>query len=383
MTDAADIHARPKIIGARIKRTEDPRLLTGHGSFVDDRQVPGALHVAFRRSEHAHARIVSIDCAAARAAPGVVAVLTADDLARRSMPLLATSRMKGYYATPILPLARGKVRYVGEPVVGVIAREPLSRRGRARADRDRIRAAAARSPIRPRRVQAGAPLLHEEAGTNVLVAASSSAATSMPRSRAAPVRVRGRFRMRRKTAVRDRAARLPRRIRAGRDALTLHSATQVPGIVRDALAEALDLPGHRLRVVAPDVGGGFGGKGSLYPEEIFVCAAARMLGRAVKWTSDRMEDFAGTSQAFDEIVDAELGLDPDGHALGAARRRDRRCRRLLDLSVDRGARAGAGRELPARALSHRALSRPRARRSRPPRRRPDLIAASGGRSRPS
>src|SRR5690349_12907313 len=112
MTDAADI-ARPKIIGARIKRTEDPRLLTGLGSYTDDRQVARVLHVAFRRSEHAHARIVSIDCTAARAAPGVIAVLTADDLAD-VRHLLATSRMKGYYATPILPLARGKVRHVGE-----------------------------------------------------------------------------------------------------------------------------------------------------------------------------------------------------------------------------------------------------------------------------
>src|SRR4051794_31744693 len=117
MSDVLD--ARPKIIGARVKRTEDPRLLTGRGSFVDDRQMANVLHVAFRRSEHAHARIVSIDCAAARAAAGVIAVLIADDLTVN--PLFATSRMKGYYATPILPLARGKVRYVGEPIVGVIA----------------------------------------------------------------------------------------------------------------------------------------------------------------------------------------------------------------------------------------------------------------------
>ena len=90
----------------------------------------------------------------------------------------------------------------------------------------------------------------------------------------------------------------------------------MPGIVRDALALAFDIPGDRIRVVAPDVGGGFGGKGSLYPEEIFVCAAARRLARPVKWTSDRMEDLTATSQAFDEIVDAELGLDEEGRILG-------------------------------------------------------------------
>ena len=105
MTDASDI-TRPKIIGARIKRTEDPRLLAGRGAFVDDRQVPNLLHVAFRRSDHAHARIRAIDGAATLAALGVVAVLTPDDLENVVKPLAASSRMKGYYATPIRPLAR-------------------------------------------------------------------------------------------------------------------------------------------------------------------------------------------------------------------------------------------------------------------------------------
>ena len=121
--------------------------------------------------------------------------------------------------------------------------------------------------------------------------------------------------MRRKTTVAIEPRAGLAEYEPGRDALTLYSTTQVPGIVRNALSEALDLPGHRLRVVAPDVGGGFGGKGSLYPEEIFVCAAARQLGRSVKWTSDRMEDLSASNQAFDEIIDAELGLDRDGHAV--------------------------------------------------------------------
>ena len=131
----------------------------------------------------------------------------------------------------------------------------------------------------------------------------------------APVRVGGRFRMHRKTPVAIEARACLAEYEPGRDALTLHSSTQVPGIVRDALAAALGLPGHQVRVVAPDVGGGFGGKASLYPEEIFVCAAARRLGRAVKWTSDRMEDLAASSQGFDEIVDAELALDDEGRIL--------------------------------------------------------------------
>ncbi len=101
----------------------------------------------------------------------------------------------------------------------------------------------------------------------------------------------------------------------GRDALTLYSSTQIPGIIRDALAQLLDLPGQRIRVVAPDVGGGFGGKGSLYAEEIVVAALARRLGRPVKWVSDRLEDLSSTSQGFDEIVEAELGFDAQGRFL--------------------------------------------------------------------
>jgi aerobic carbon-monoxide dehydrogenase large subunit len=314
MNDAPEMHARPKIVGARIKRTEDPRLLTGLGAYTDDRQVMRVLHVAFRRSDQAHARIRSIDCSAARAAPGVVAVLTAEDLSAAVRPLVATSRMPNYYPTPLLPLAQHKVRYVGEPVVGVIAQsryhaedaleliaidyEPLA----AVSDPE----AAARS---------GAALLHEEAGSNVLVSRELKRGDVDAAAQSAPVRVKGRFRMHRKTALAIEPRACLAEYEAGREALTLHSATQVPGIVRDALATALDIPGHRIRVVAPDVGGGFGGKGSLYPEEIFVCAAARQLRRAVKWTSDRLEDLAASNQAFDEIVDAELALDAAGRIL--------------------------------------------------------------------
>jgi aerobic carbon-monoxide dehydrogenase large subunit len=317
MSDPADMTARPKIVGARIKRTEDPRLLTGLGGYVDDREVAGLLHVAFRRSDHAHARIRAIDTADARAAPGVAAVFTAADLDPCVKPLRATSRMKGYYATPIRALARDKVRYVGEPVAGVVAESRYFAEDAAeRIALDFAPLPHAADPAEAARP--GAPLLHEEAQTNVLVAREFKRGDVDAALASATVRVKGRFRMRRKTPLAIEPRACLAEYDAGRDALTLYSTTQVPGIIRDALAEALDLPGHRLRVIAPDVGGGFGGKGSLYPEEIFVCAAARLLRRSVKWTSDRLEDFAATSQAFDEVVEAELGLDRDGRAVALA-----------------------------------------------------------------
>jgi carbon-monoxide dehydrogenase large subunit len=313
----SDAHLRPKIIGARVKRTEDPRLLTGRGSFVDDRQVANALHVAFRRSDHAHARIVSVDTSEAGAMPGVVAVLTAADLDGLYQPVKATSRMPGYYATPIRPLAHGKVRYVGEPVIAVLAES----RYLAEDAVETITIEFAPLPVAvdpEDAVGPGAPRLHEEAESNVIVAREFKRGDVDAALADAPVKVRGRFRMRRKTAVAMEMRCCLAEYDAGRDALTLHSATQIPGILRDGLCEALDLPGHRLRVIAPDVGGGFGGKGSLYAEDFLVCIAARKLGRTVKWTSDRLEDLAATSQAFDEIVDAELGLDRDGEIIGLA-----------------------------------------------------------------
>jgi carbon-monoxide dehydrogenase large subunit len=315
MNDAPEIYTRPKIIGARIKRTEDLRLLTGGGAYTDDRTPAHTLHVAFRRSDQSHARIAAIDCSAARAAHGVAAVFTAEDLSDQVKPIVATSRMPNYYATPILPLARGKVRYVGEPVVGIIAAS------RYQAEDASELVAIEYEPLPlvtdPQdALRPDAPLLHDEAGTNVLVAREFKRGDVDEAFAAAPVCVGGHFRMRRKTAL----AMEPRACLAEYDAscekLALQSATQVPGIVRDALAMALGIPGERIRVVAPDVGGGFGAKGSLYPEEIFVCAVARLLARPVKWTSDRLEDLTANSQGFDEIIDAELALDQEGIVAG-------------------------------------------------------------------
>jgi carbon-monoxide dehydrogenase large subunit len=305
--------ARPKIIGARVKRTEDPRLLTGRGAYTDDRKVPGLLHVAFRRSDHSHALIRSIDTTQAKQVPGVVAVFTAEDMADVAA-VFATSRMKDYHTTAIFALATGKVRFAGEAIVGVVAQSRYL--AEDAAELIDIEYEPLPLVIDPEEaLQARAALLHEDAGTNVLLAREFKRGDVDAVIGAAPVKVSARFRFRRKTPVAMENRTYLAEFDSGRGALTLHSSTQIPGIIRDALSEALDMPGHSLRVVAPDVGGGFGGKGSLYPEELFVAFAARRLERSVKWTSDRMEDLASTSQGFDEIVDAELALDSEGRTL--------------------------------------------------------------------
>ena len=309
MVDASGI-ARPKIIGARVQRREDPRLLTGRGQYVDDRKIDGTVHVAFCRSDRAHARIRRIDVAEARQAPGVLGVFVAEDIDAIAGPIRATSNMPDYRATEFVPLARSKVRYVGEPVVAVVAENRYlaeDAAGLISLDLDPLPDVA-----NPEAALEDRTLLHEEAGTNIIAAREFVRGDPEAALADAAVVVEDRFRIRRKTpaAVENRC--YLAEFDAGRRALTLHASTQVPGLLRDALAEIFDMPGHRLRVVAPDVGGGFGGKASLYPEEVVVCALAMRLGRPVKWTSDRMEDLTATSQAFDEIVRARLALASDG-----------------------------------------------------------------------
>jgi aerobic carbon-monoxide dehydrogenase large subunit len=305
---------RPKLVGARVQRLEDPRLLTGTGSFVDDRQPPRLVQVALRRSAHAHARLLRIDCAAAAKMAGVIGVFTARDLDGTVKPIRATSRMKDYRATSLLPLASGKVRFVGEPIVAVVAENRYL--AEDALEKIEIDYEALPTVIDPEAAaNPHAPLLHEEAKTNIIAAREFGRGDVEAAFATAALRVGARFRFTRKTpmAIENRA--YLAEYDTGKRAITLYSTTQVPGIIRDALVELIDIPGNRIRVVTGDVGGGFGGKASLYPEEVLVCLLARRLGRPVKWTSDRVEDLLSTSQAFDEIVDAEIALDGAGTIL--------------------------------------------------------------------
>ncbi|MEQ1610040.1 MAG: xanthine dehydrogenase family protein molybdopterin-binding subunit [Hyphomonadaceae bacterium] len=316
MTGIGDsVELRPKLVGQRIKRTEDPRLLTGSGAYVDDMAAAGMLHVAVLRSTQPHALIRGINVGEAFSVPGVVSIFDASDIDPDVRPAIPTSRMKDYYATPFWPLAQGRVRYVGEPVVAVVAESRYA----AEDALEHILVDYEPLPFAIRQVDAvrpDAPLLHAEARSNVIVTREFARGDADRALMEAAVVVRGRFRMTRKTAapMENRAylAEWDRRRRA----MLLHSSTNIPGIIRDVLSECLGIPGNRMRVVAPDVGGSFGGKGSLNHEEMLVCVLARKLGRPIKFTADRMEDLTAMSQAFDELIDAELAVDSEGRLLG-------------------------------------------------------------------
>jgi carbon-monoxide dehydrogenase large subunit len=304
-----------RLVGKPVRRVEDARLLTGLGRYVDDRAAPHALHLALLRSDQPHARIVGIRTHEAASMPGVAGVFVWQDLQTLIRPAVATSRMSGYQPTPIHALANGVVHFVGEPVAAVLATSRYLAEDAAEAVEVHYEplpfAGDAEAAARP-----DAPLLHQGLASNVLVERAFVRGEVDAAFADAPIVVGGRFRFHRKTAVAMEARCYLAEVDPGRDALTLYTSSQVPGIVRDALADLMSLPGNRLTVVAPDVGGGFGAKTSLYQEEMLVCVLARKLGRSVKWTGDRLEDLLSTSQAFDECVEAELAVDNDGRILG-------------------------------------------------------------------
>jgi len=305
----------PRLVGARVARREDPRLLTGQGSYVDDHRPARMLYAAFLRSPHAHARIRRLDVSAALALPGVAAVLTGEDIARSSKPVRAASKTPNVKTTSYPTLALGKVRHVGEAVAMVAAES----RYVAEDAVERIVVDYEPLPV-VRDVESAldpaSPVLHDEAETNLLVSREFARGDVDAALAGAAVVVRERFRFHRHTPVCMENRGCLGEYATASGALTLRSSAQCPGLVRDVLADLLDIPEHLIRVIANDVGGGFGAKASLYPEEIATCVMARRLGRPVKWIGDRREDLLATTHAWDEIVDAELGLDQDGAIVG-------------------------------------------------------------------
>jgi aerobic carbon-monoxide dehydrogenase large subunit len=303
------------LIGAPVRRVEDGRFLQGQGRYVADLTLPRMLHVAFLRSPYAHARIGSIDTRRARELPDVAASVTGDELAPHARPLRAESRMTGYRATECPPLARGKVRFAGEAVAAVLAESRY-------AAEDALEVIHVRYDTLPvvatpeAAMAAGAALVHDAAGSNVLLSRAFVQGDADAVMKTAAVTVGDRFRFHRHAGVTLENRACLADWNAGAGELTLWSSTQVPGLLRDALADLLDLPVHRVRVVAPDVGGGFGVKSALYPEEVAVCALARLTGRPVKWVGDRREDLLTSTQAWDETIDAELALNADGTIAG-------------------------------------------------------------------
>ena len=311
----------PSGIGERVRRNEDARLLTGRALFVDDVRLDGLLHVAFLRSQHAHARLSSVDASAARSRAGVVAVYTAVDLGDywRPGPLLVPPPpIPGlvFNSCTQVPLAKDKLRHVGEPIAMVVAES----RYLAEDALDDIVVEAEPLPAAVELEAAlgpGAPRVHDQLPSNLaahVVQRKGDWAAAKARAHAV---IKRRFRYDRgaSAAIENRAVVAHWDSRA--EELTVWDTTQAPIPIRNGLAQLLGLLESQVRVVAPFVGGGFGPKIMMfYPEEVLVPWAAMRLGRPVKWTEDRQENFFATTQERGQIHDAELAVTKEGKILG-------------------------------------------------------------------
>lgn len=310
-----------RYFGERIKRNEDPRLLTGQGLFVDDVNLPNMLHVAFVRSPYAHARINQIDVSQALQREGIVAVYTANDLGDYWKPgplLVSPPPVENivFNERTQVPLAKDKVKFAGEPIVMVLAEsryiaedaladimidyEPLP----AVVDMEKA--------LRPE-----STVVHEEIGSNVAAHVVQTKGDYATASQEAAIKIRRRFLYEHgcAAAIENRGIVAEWDSRAGR--LTVWDTTQAPVVIRNGLADMLGLSERQVRVIAPFIGGGFGPKIMMfYQEEVLVPWVAMKLNRPVKWIEDRAENFVATTHERGQIHDAEAAFDKDGHILG-------------------------------------------------------------------
>src|SRR5512143_684244 len=310
----------PGFIGASVRRKEDYRFLTGAGQYTDDVNPPNHVHAYFLRSPHAHARILKIDAAKAKAAPGVVAVYTGADLEGvNGLPcgwLITGTDGKPMNEPPHPVLAKDKVRYVGDHVALVVAETPHGAKDAAEqieVDYDVLPAVVgAVDALKP-----GAPQIHDGAPGNKCYtwALGDKAAVDAAFAKAAHVTkldlVNNRLVP---NAIEPRAA-VASYSRAD-DAYTLYVTSQNPHVERLLMtAFVLGLPEHKVRVIAPDVGGGFGSKIYLYAEETAMVWASKRINRPIKWAAERSESFLSDAHGRDHVTHAELALDKDGKFL--------------------------------------------------------------------
>ncbi len=307
--------------GQRITRNEDARLLTGRALFVDDVALPGMVHVAFARSPFAHATIGGIDAARARALPGVLGVYTAEDLGDywQPGPLLVPPppiERCEFHARTQVPLAKGKVRHLGEPVALVVAESRYLAEDAVEEISIDYRPLPAVADLEAA-LRPGAPRVHDDLESNLAAHVVQEKGDYETARRRADLVLARRFRYDRGTA----AAMENRGIVADWDdkaqRLTVWDTTQAPIPIRNGLAAMLGLSESQVRVVAPFIGGGFGPKIMMfYPEEVLVPWLSRRLRRPVKWIEDRQENFTATTQERLQIHDAEIALDREGRILG-------------------------------------------------------------------
>ncbi len=331
-------HIAERYTGASVRRSEDPRILTGSGRYVDDVRLPGMLHAAFVRSPVAHARITRIDVREAAKAPGVVLVLTGEELERSLVPGPGIAAMfsGGAPVPAFTTLATGKVRVVGDPVVLVVAESRyLAEDACELVEVDYEELPAVMTPQAAR--DPASPAIFEDLGSNVLVRSPVAVFGDVDGAFARADRiVRADLRQHRHQNAPMECRGVVCSFDPESGELTVHSATQGVHIVRTTLSTALGLPPEKVRVLAGDIGGSFGLKLGAYREDVACAAASRQLSRPVRWMEDRLENLTFSGQAREESFEVAAAVTNEGEILGLR----------VKMTIDTGAYPGMGTMLP-------------------------------------
>ena len=316
MTDVIGV----RNVGARVFRSEDPRILTGRGRYIDDLVLPGMLHAAFMRSTVPHGRLLSVDVSEARALPGVIAVYTGADMAEKSSigtpgGTIGMNQMPGMQVPSFFSLATDKVRYVGDPIAMVVAESRAIAEDAVELIFEDIEWL---DPVMTyaQALDPSSPVIFEEFDNNVALTGELmigdidaafakadrvvTASLSVHRHQPVPMECRG--------SVADWDA--------ANESLTFYTATQSPHMVRLLMPAQIGVPMEKIRTISEDVGGGFGLKNGVFREDVAIAVASKDLGRPVKWIEDRAEHLATGGQAREEMADVEVAVTDDGVLLG-------------------------------------------------------------------
>jgi len=312
--NAPEVNASQGYFGRAMKRVEDPRLIKGIATYVDDLKLPGVLHAEFLRSPHANANIKSIKTDAAKKLPGVLGIFTGADVNDKAGTIPCASPLPGGKSPAHTVLAGARAYFVGHPVAVVVAEtRTIARDALDLVDVDYEPLPAVIDPEKA--LEEGSPLTHPELGTNVAFTWSLPAGDVDGAFKEADKILKIRMVHPRLTPMAIEPRGCAASWHAGESSLTLWTSTQIPHLVRTLLPGMIHIPENKLRVVAPEVGGGFGSKLNLYAEEAVVSYLAMHLDRPVKWIEGRRENASATTHGRDQIADNEIAIQKDGTVL--------------------------------------------------------------------
>ncbi|MBZ5521586.1 MAG: xanthine dehydrogenase family protein molybdopterin-binding subunit [Acidobacteriia bacterium] len=303
-----------KYIGKRQKRTEDPRLIQGLGHYVDDIKLPDTLHAVFVRSMYGHARIKGVDTSAAAKAPGVVAVYAGKDVSAKIGPVPCAAALPDLKTPDYRVLATNKALFVGHPIAVVVSTSRYAAKDAAdliQVDYDELPVV-----VNEEKAAAGAPFVHEQFGTNVAYKLTAGEGDIEAALKSADKVIKQRVVHQRllPTAMEPRG--VLARYYPGEQELTLWTSTQIPHLCRTQVALMLGIHENKVRLIAPEVGGGFGSKLNVYAEEALLGWISMQLGKPVKWIETRRENFQATIHGRGQVGDVEIGFKKDGTLTG-------------------------------------------------------------------